>query len=81
MTINISFNTDIDAKAYCDKAKDLYGKFCNRCIAELVAVVIDYHLSCMQKNNIGLYSSVLYHKVASFIPEDIFGGLWVLCLF
>ena len=60
---NEAFDTDVDVKAYCDKAQELYEKFCDCYTTEQVTAVIDYQLSRMQANKISVREIVMSYAV------------------
>ena len=56
----IVFDVDIDVKAYCDKAQELYEKFCDCYTTEQVTAVIDDQLSRMQANKISVKGNLFF---------------------
>ena len=57
---NEVFDVAIDVKAYCDKAQELYEKFCDCYTTEQVTAVIDDQLSRMQANKISVKGNLFF---------------------
>ena len=51
---------DIDVKAYCEQAQELYEKFCDCYTTEQVTAVIDDQLSRMQANKISVKGNLFF---------------------
>ena len=47
-------------KAYCNKAKELYEKFCDCYTTEQVTTVIDDQLNCIQANKISVKGNLFF---------------------
>ena len=57
---NEVFDVDIDVKAYCEQAQELYEKFCDCYTTEQVTAVIDDQLSRMQANKISVKGNLFF---------------------
>ena len=57
---NEVFDADINVKAYCEQAQELYEKFCDCYTTEQVTSVIDDQLSRMQANKISVKGNLFF---------------------
>lgn len=57
---NEAFDAEIDVKAYCDKAQELYEQFCDCYNTEQVTAVIDDQLARIQANKISVKGNLFF---------------------